>query len=563
MFISKLIVKDFRAFSGKDREYKFDLSKRLTCISGHNGVGKSTILAILGNCGELKHKDGHHLNGTPFRGEYSQIIRGDERSDHSGDKAVIYFNELPPIQDESGDKYVSPISYRATFQRGIRKKEKYIQVAGSKFFEKVVVDEQYSRYRLIPKRSNERKSEKKINWPVYYLGLSRLFPVGESEESNDLALKDDILNSIKEDHKKILSSNETYIGASSINISDTNKKTGFGIETGSYSCESNSSGQDNIGQILLTILSFENLKSKLGNKYYGGLLLIDEIEATLHPAAQKKLLDYLYKKAVNLNLQIIFTSHSITVIDHMIKKNREIQSLQDKNNVIYLTSRNNSIDIKLNPDFIYITNNLAETYSGSYPNHKITIFTEDSNARWFLNMLFTKFNYPFLIRLNILDTHISWTEIIKLIRYDYSTFKNHIIIFDPDVNEQVNSDLRRTPYKINSPDGNVFVLPGGDYIEKIFWDYIHGLEADAPFFRDETVESNGITKYILEQDGPFSCLYKNYEKEEKKIKQWFESNRDVCELVFEYWIRDTDNGIQCEEFVNNIKSASSLIFRRL
>ena len=35
----------------------------------------------------------------------------------------------------------------------------------------------------------------------------------------------------------------------------------------------------------------------MGNGQSGGLLLIDELDATLHPSAQNKLVEYLYKAA--------------------------------------------------------------------------------------------------------------------------------------------------------------------------------------------------------------------------------------------------------------------------
>ena len=71
MYISKLEIKKFRAFEG---EYSFEFVKGVNCLSGHNATGKSTILAILSNCGELKKKDGEQLNGKAFRGEYLSLI---------------------------------------------------------------------------------------------------------------------------------------------------------------------------------------------------------------------------------------------------------------------------------------------------------------------------------------------------------------------------------------------------------------------------------------------------------------------------------------------------------
>ena len=41
--------------------------------------------------------------------------------------------------------------------------------------------------------------------------------------------------------------------------------------------------------------------------------LIDELDATMHPAAQIRLLNVLYEEAKLLNLQIVFTTHSLSL----------------------------------------------------------------------------------------------------------------------------------------------------------------------------------------------------------------------------------------------------------
>ncbi|KAA8788083.1 ATP-binding protein, partial [Lactobacillus crispatus] len=77
------------------------------------------------------------------------------------------------------------------------------------------------------------------------------------------------------------------------------------------------------GQIIEAVLSFEMLKKQLGKSYIGGILAIDEIDATLHPAAQNRLIDWLLKKSKELKLQIVFTTHSLTLLEHLshIQKN--------------------------------------------------------------------------------------------------------------------------------------------------------------------------------------------------------------------------------------------------
>ena len=93
IFIKKITIHDFRAFSGKNQDgsskiYEIELGEHITCISGHNGIGKSTILAMLSNCGELKKQDGILLNGDQFSGEYSSIIKYDKEYDNGAQRII-------------------------------------------------------------------------------------------------------------------------------------------------------------------------------------------------------------------------------------------------------------------------------------------------------------------------------------------------------------------------------------------------------------------------------------------------------------------------------------------
>ena len=55
-----------------------------------------------------------------------------------------------------------------------------------------------------------------------------------------------------------------------------------------------SAGQDNVGKIILTVLSFMRLKVDHERDYKGGLIFIDEIETSLYPAAQIQLLKFMW-----------------------------------------------------------------------------------------------------------------------------------------------------------------------------------------------------------------------------------------------------------------------------
>ena len=295
--IKELRIIDFRCF--KDSSFK--LGKRITVIAGHNATGKSTILGLIGHCAELKRKYGAPILQKQFRTEFSEIIKASPEFDKKSSLAYeIYFSF-----DDSNN--TEKISFRTTWQKD-------------------------SRFRIIPKRTKERNTEKKIEWPTLYLGLSRLYPIGESEfaKTSSIQLTDEQKNTFFQNYKRILSLNEDPIDCSAITIKETAKKT-VGIRTDSYGPITNSAGQDNLSQILLAVMSFELLKKQMGNGWSGGLLLIDELDATLHPSAQNKLVEYLYKAAEELDIQIVFTTHSLSMLEFICNK-CEHNSNEQQNN---------------------------------------------------------------------------------------------------------------------------------------------------------------------------------------------------------------------------------------
>ena len=352
MRISQIEIEHFRAFQEK---FTMRFSPNLTAISGQNGIGKSTILAILANTSQLSPALGHHLNGSSFHGEFSDLIIYDPEFDTSGDKVNVHFQDIPDKPN-----YVKSLKYRASIQKNTSTKVHYKPYknvisyetifpdgTSRKHWKKYFVQEStipdFKRYRLIPKSVENKRNTQKLSWPVYYLGLSRLYPTGE--EPNAKMKKFNISKEIEQNllavHTHILGENFDKSTASfeDVKLEDF-KKAKTGIKTNNFSATSNSSGQDNLGQILLTVKSFELLKQQQGTEYIGGLLLIDEIDATLHPAAQQRLIEYLYQKSVELNLQIIFTTHSYTLLAYL--KNFRKSKIEKENRssilVNYLTA---------------------------------------------------------------------------------------------------------------------------------------------------------------------------------------------------------------------------------
>lgn len=523
-----LIINDFRQF----KNMEISLGKRLTVIAGRNSTGKSTILGILANSGELKKKDGTtYLNGQ-FRAEFSEIFHGSKKFDASGSDR-IQIN----IVDEKGDQ-LDYRKFRTSWQN----------------------DNGKDRFRVIPLKVSEdgKKTEAKMQIPVIYLGLSRLFPIGEANEDN---IKTDKIKFVDCEQKKwfiekyaeILSIYDNIGDINNFSIGETDKKKGVGIETDKYDYLTNSSGQDNLGQILMSILSFKRLK-QIRNEWTGGLVLIDEIDATLHPAAQKRLIDLLVKEAKINHIQIVVTTHSSDLLKHICTKTaHNIDSGNNDVELYYFTNANRRLDMKRNPDYSTIENDLL-VESMLQNSNKVKVYSEDAENRWFIKKLVPEY-LPYV---DILDVKIGCDQLLSLYSGDVSYFGNVLIVFDGDVKEK---DLETIPEQLRKRLNNIIKLPGTKRPEEVIYKYILELDSEHPYWENASkVNMNWI---YFKENGPDSSRYCQ-EKERERYKKWFVDHQAVFDStnIFEFWANDNQEMIEKfkREFVASYNAVADRIF---
>ncbi len=535
MKISKVSVNKFRKFDNVD----ITMGEVLTCLSGQNGVGKSTLLGILGNLGELNKSIGAQVSGEPFRADWADIIKGEEPYDVKGSKLYsIFFNEVPDTSKLNPKIYehnfVDVLNFRATWQAN-------------------------SRYRLLPMVQKERDTNAKLEWPTLYLGLGRLYPVGESKQVNihDSNLSTEERKYLSENHKSILSSIDVYNDISDITISETSKKKSTGIITDNYGVLANSAGQDNLSQILIGLLSFKRLKKSLGSDYLGGIFLIDEIDATLHPAAQNHLIDFLFREANKLGIQIIFTTHSLTLLEHISK----FQQKSTKNACMvvtqYFSTGRGKLEIKMNPSLTFIRNDLMISYSRKQISAPVPVYTEDEVGRWLFENIIKIADIKNL-NCKLLSLHIGYNELLKLVKEDYEYFNNNVItILDSDVTpskirEQLKGSFYNYDEKDASPKESILVLPGNShtYIEKEFWEFIYKLEENHGLYFEPELEMQAFFKQTLLDGAPSKRYTRGTIKD--KTKAWFQDNLDICTIAFPYWYKENEQ--ICKHFVQRFVS---------
>lgn len=395
-----------------------------------------------------------------------------------------------------------------------------------------------------------------------YLGLSRLFPIGEADEDG---ISSSIVRFKNEEHEKwfcekyrdILSIHDEIESISNTSIGETDKKKAIGINTDKYDYLVNSSGQDNLGQILLAILSYKNIKESWQGEWKGGLLLIDEFDSTLHPAAQNRLIDILLAEARKLQIQIVITTHSTSLLKYISKKTE--YNMDNRNNNIelyYFTNANRVLEIKRNIEYPLIESDLM-VESLVQQRRKIKVYSEDAENRWFFrNML-----RDYLNNIEILDVAIGCTSLLTLCKADPAYFGNTIIILDGDVEDK---DLNIIPETIRKRMNNILRLPGKVRPEEVIYEYLIGLEPEHSYWAEASVV--GFTWDYFNENGPLSSRYSQYpekDKERDKFKTWFKEHEEDFNAthLYEYWEKDNKEFV--EKFIDDFIVAFNSVSDRI
>ncbi len=255
MKIERVNIRRFRGF----KEQEFELGSQLTAIAGQNGTQKSTLLGMITQTFSIPQEN-------PMYGE-KPLCGGSYRSAFS-DKF-----RLSPIFDKPKEH-----EWTLIFDNGQQFEIESIVRTGDpnvRFWQK----------------GSRGKGDGYIQFPTIFLSLKRLVPLAEEKivKTDDTLLTPTEVARFKELHNRILISNTEI--TSTTGLSSTNKQS-MGVSTALYDWNQNSMGQDNLAKIILALFSFNRLKDKYPS-YQGGILAIDELDATMYPASQVELLKVL------------------------------------------------------------------------------------------------------------------------------------------------------------------------------------------------------------------------------------------------------------------------------
>ena len=534
--IDKISIIQYRKFKNID----FSFSDTINIISGPNGTCKTSLLHLISNSFQAVSKNINwikdkscleiinRINNT-VNPKVESLTKGDKLYNDPaiglrGSLYTVYYKKGPPLEfrrhnSKKGNRYaVKP----------------YYKVGGKEALPSI---------------------------PVIYLGLSRLLPYGEYQ--NDAAIEN-IQKSLPQKYQEEII--ELYQKLTRISISeisaqkmgDVKIRADFSSDNDGIDSNTISAGEDNIFIILTAIISLKYyFKSIRSTRSVESILLIDELDATLHPSLQVKLLTLFSEFSINYKIQIFFTTHSLSLIETALDK---------KINVMYLIDNIDNASLMVNPDIYKIRMNLLSMTSNEiYLNKKIPVFTEDEEARIFLEIIFEYFSQKqpdifskFKDFFHLVNIKIGANNLINIFadRYLIDSTMQSICILDGD--HQNKRDY-----------GNyIITLPGEKSPEELIFEYSISLSnTNDPFWDDGVVQKHGfykstfIDKIKPDIDNISAEIKKNKNEGEStkgKLrelnKREFGNHSLFFTLLFKHWVNNPVNKKQMDQFYTDLKT---------
>ena len=508
--LKEIKIHKYRGF----HEVSFKLGSQLTVIAGQNGTQKTTLLGMLTQMFTLDAKSAmggeKPLVGGNYRSDFINKFKFSPKFDKAGDHEwTLTFDGM--------DDFTAVSIWREKNNGTIRFWQKGTHAAGTGY----------------------------IQYPVIYLSLRRLFPLGEDskvDESHSVELSEAEQKEYKKFHDDVLFN--VYEEAQPLYVEGLEKQT-IGVNTKAYDWRANSAGQDNLGKIVLALFSFKRLKEKYPNDYRGGILAIDELDTTLFPASQIKILKSFMSYASKYKIQIMFTTHSLTLIKEACKLQDECEANRARKgqvNVVFLKREDDHIAIKERVGYGTIENDLCVSLAQK-PNTTVNIYTEDNEGWLFVyNMVPSK--YKSIIK--HVNAKLGCAEYINLIEARIPSFypPEGLVVLDGDV---VKND------HFNHVANKLLLLPGPKSPEQLIADWINGLSDTHPFW----ISINpGYTRQYCFQDFHYQEL-----SDRMKAKEWFRSQctKEIwgtkAHKLMKFWKKDHQTEVEAfaEDFAKMIK----------
>lgn len=497
-YINGIYIDKFRSLHKR----QLKLGKFITLITGKNGTMKSSILGLIAH--PFTSPNGaKDMYGKDLKTNYSDVFHLSMDKDSN---EYIYYLQATTIKDEN---IWEPVRI---YRREVEERHRVTVGAGNE------------------------KGQGNFSLNTSYLNLKRLFPIIETKAKQaDIQISDDDKKWIAHSYERIM---QRSAYGNSEAITDGKGKNTLAPVDSYYDFNSISSGEDDLGYILCKMLAFK--KNKVSDDCLQGLLCIDEVEASLHPSAQRQFLDFLLEWSQDNHIQVVVTSHSLYLLDYFMKlqqKKKDYDGLVIDNISTMQVGADRNFNFMVNPSFKVIRKEL--TYMDEIDSlYKVNIICEDEVAVEALKRIFKRGtlsrSVEYIGNLTEGEKGSPYNFLISLARKGQRLLEDSIIILDPDVDEKaMRKANNRFLLKIPEPDH--YLLP----LERRIVYYISQLDGSSPLFKE--MEKSAIistyNRYNIYEDN----ILNKEEMDVSAFKKWKENNKKIYNKALSQYIKDNED----------------------
>lgn len=542
----QIILKQLRVGGTPFRKLKrltLDFAPRITLISGHNGIGKSTILGLIANTSGLTKGRYRSYFDRTFQANLNEII------------VIDYDNEFKEAKENR--RLPSPlIDYEVNGTETLTKRCALAD-RSAKF-----------EARIVPRNSSPSTAfgsldgsievgvAMKVPLPTIYLGMTRVLPLGEAEKGTvlsaartmddaDRQLIADFMNAV------ILGNHSDPSSITTNRVKGTSKASSH--PKYDYDPRCVSLGQDSLGSIAMALASFQRLK-RVWPDYPGGLLVIDELDSGFHPNAIQRMVAKLQEVCDQLGLQVVATTHSTKLIEAVHPQGKR----NPVDGVLYLSDT-------LRPTLLQdpTLNNILEDMelkprSSSKPRKPVLkIYLEDEEALFVFRVvapsgLRRKLSNDYQVSIKPIALGVGCDSLAGLSKRD-ADFNQTVIVLDADASG-----------KRKKHGDNILYLPseGNKNPEQTLFAYLAEALNDPDAFEDrlEAIRVNGangdrLNAQMMNWDGDVS--------DRNSAKKWWNERKSFIRewKLFDLWVNEHPEEVA--KFRENLKTVTRLVAKRV
>lgn len=508
--IKKISIIHYR----KLKNLMLDFSPQINFISGANGTCKSSLLHIISNAFQRVVAKKANLSDPNSISVINAINAGVNLKIEALTRDAKYYKD--PAEKTKGVLF--SIAYSNGVELGFRKHNSQIA----------------ERFAVKPRYSPQMPKESLPTLPVIYLGLARLYPIGEFQDNSAI---EKIKYKLPENYReelKTLYEQLTHIQINSLQpqrMRGVKVRNDFSTSRNGIDGNTISSGEDNVFIILTALFSlkyyYECLQEKSGD--IESVLLIDEFDATIHPSLQESLLDVMRDFSQQYKIQIISTTHSLSLLKYAFIK---------KDNVIYLCDNIEDVFAMDDPDIHKIEMKLKNiSREAFYADREIPIFTEDEEARMFMDY--------YMKYLEEQDSHFSSVKgFFHFVNAPFGADSLRGMFRDEKLTKIMQGICILDGDKTERLPEYVIALPGGNSPERVIFEYAEILYQDPQndFWKTREATQNNFDRPYY-RDHIQTAYQQALQATSPRValKDLWNSNKTFVALVIKTWLNDPNN----------------------